>query len=288
MSASSAHSAIRHALGAPVALLAAVGGLGLAACGEEKPARATPVSIEVTERGRDGARLKAPNSVPGGLVELRLENSAKKPHDAQLIRVDGDHEVEEVLRVFSREGGPIPPWMHGAGGVAATPPGQTRSTTQVLPAGNYYIIDVEGADDPKDAPTAPIKVQGGQAEAELPSAPATITAKDYTFTTSGLKAGKNKVVFDNAGPGQLHHAIVAPLKPGKTIDDVRRFAMEQEGPPPIDEENSQGTPVLDPGVKQITELDLKPGKYALLCFISDRSGGPPHVAKGMITEATVP
>ena len=33
--------------------------------------------------------------------------------------------------------------------------------------------------------------------------------------------------------------------------------------------------------------DLKPGKYALLCFISDRQGGPPHIAKGMITEATV-
>lgn len=39
---------------------------------------------------------------------------------------------------------------------------------------------------------------------------------------------------------------------------------------------------------QITELDLaRKGKYALLCFVSDRKGGPPHVAKGMVAEVTV-
>jgi hypothetical protein len=32
---------------------------------------------------------------------------------------------------------------------------------------------------------------------------------------------------------------------------------------------------------------LKPGKYALYCFISDRKGGPPHITKGTISEATV-
>jgi hypothetical protein len=31
----------------------------------------------------------------------------------------------------------------------------------------------------------------------------------------------------------------------------------------------------------------KPGKYALLCFVSDRKGGPPHVAQGMLAEITV-
>ncbi len=34
-------------------------------------------------------------------------------------------------------------------------------------------------------------------------------------------------------------------------------------------------------------LELKKGKYVPVCFISDRKGGPPHVAKGMISEATV-
>jgi len=45
---------------------------------------------------------------------------------------------------------------------------------------------------------------------------------------------------------------------------------------------------IDGGTKQVIELDLdKPGKYALLCFVSDRKGGPPHGAQGMIAEVTV-
>ena len=45
---------------------------------------------------------------------------------------------------------------------------------------------------------------------------------------------------------------------------------------------------IDGGTKQITELDLtKKGKYALLCFVSDRKGGPPQVAQGMVGEITV-
>ena len=34
-------------------------------------------------------------------------------------------------------------------------------------------------------------------------------------------------------------------------------------------------------------MELKAGKYAFVCFISDRAGGPPHVAKGMINEVVV-
>lgn len=50
----------------------------------------------------------------------------------------------------------------------------------------------------------------------------------------------------------------------------------------------RGTTVLDGGAKQVTQLELaKPGKYALLCFIQDRAGGPPHIAKGMIAEVDV-
>jgi hypothetical protein len=58
--------------------------------------------------------------------------------------------------------------------------------------------------------------------------------------------------------------------------------------PPLDFEHTSNTARIEGGTKQITELDLdKPGKYALLCFVSDRRGGPPHVAQGMIAEATV-
>jgi hypothetical protein len=37
----------------------------------------------------------------------------------------------------------------------------------------------------------------------------------------------------------------------------------------------------------VTDRKLSKGKYALVCFIQDRKGGPPHAAKGMITEADI-
>jgi hypothetical protein len=37
----------------------------------------------------------------------------------------------------------------------------------------------------------------------------------------------------------------------------------------------------------VLTLDLKPGRYALLCVVPDRRGGPPHALKGMISEAVV-
>lgn len=131
------------------------------------------------------------------------------------------------------------------------------------------------------------KGRGRRGRRSTAQRPASITARDYSFTTSGLKAGKNAITFENTGK-EPHHVVVAPLKPGKTLDDVRKFAREEKGPPPIDEKSTQSTTVLDGGTKQVTELELKkPGKYALLCFITDRAGGPPHVAKGMAAEATI-
>jgi hypothetical protein len=71
---------------------------------------------------------------------------------------------------------------------------------------------------------------------------------------------------------------------------IVRKAFRREGgaEPPLDFENTFYTARIAGGTEQITELALdKPGKYALLCFVSDRKGGPPHVAQGMIAEITV-
>jgi hypothetical protein len=68
---------------------------------------------------------------------------------------------------------------------------------------------------------------------------------------------------------------------------VRKFFKTEKGKPPVNFQQIQGTSVIDGGTTENVELELKSGKYALVCFISDRAGGPPHAAKGMISEATV-
>ena len=79
------------------------------------------------------------------------------------------------------------------------------------------------------------------------------------------------------------------LVAGNTLEDVKKFATgeDESGPPPVDLEREVISVVLAGGTAQTMRLDLQSGRYALLCFASDRAGGPPHVVKGMVSEMTV-
>ena len=74
---------------------------------------------------------------------------------------------------------------------------------------------------------------------------------------------------------------------GATIDDVETFFKTEKGKPPIDESKGFETAVIEGGTTQVVELDIEAGKYAVLCFVPDREGGPPHAARGMISEVEV-
>lgn len=275
----------------------------LAGCGDDDEksggsgSETTKVAVTASKSGTK-YQLEAPASVKAGLVDIELTSDAppSEQHDVQLIRVEGEHSVAEVLKFIGSEGAPAPEWLFAAGGVGSTAGGATAKVSQVLDAGTYYMLDLgepEG-DNVKSyaeqGATAKLTVTGEASDAELPTAAATITAKDYSFTTNGLKAGDNQIVFDNTGK-ELHHVLAVPYGPGATFADVKKFATsdaEPTGPPPIQFEKAVNTAVLEGGTKQTASLKLEAGKYAFLCFISDRAGGPPHVAKGMISEVVIP
>jgi hypothetical protein len=130
------------------------------------------------------------------------------------------------------------------------------------------------------------EVTEGSGGGELAHDGGTITATEYAFESDGLKAGRNRVLFDNAG--EEPHVIAAiGIKQGRPFEEAKRFFRTEKGPPPIDESRAFSTAVVEGGVKQAVELDLEAGRYVLICFVPDRKGGPPHVAKGMISEAEV-
>jgi hypothetical protein len=270
----------------------------LAACGSDKKSsdssKAQPVSFTVSQTGKKYS-MDGPSSVNGGLVKVTLKNTVKGAADAQLVRVEGNHTEAQMLDVVAsdKEGAPTPEWIRGGGGPAGVKTGTSSSSTLVLPAGTYYVLDDQDGPGGKTAArlgaVAKFTVKGGDSKAKLPSAPATIDAKEYSFTTSGLKPGANTVAFHNTGK-ELHHAQLFPLAKGADLNGVRKFLASQGksgGPPPIDFNAGTGTTVLDGGNSEVTNLQLKKGKYALLCFVSDRKGGPPHFMKGMLDEVTV-
>ncbi len=281
---------MKHGTGAALAALGLA--LALPACGSDDDESSdsasggsNPATLDVTvgDAGKGQSTVEAPKTVKAGVVEVTVRNSGKRPHDAQIIGVDGQQTAADVKKVVESDGGPLPEWLHGAGGVGTVNPGQSASATDVLEPGRYFVIDTDGGG------SSEFEVTGEASDAELPSTDATITAKEYGFETSGLKAGKNELTFENTGE-ELHHVIAVPYNKGATLADVKKFATsegESSGPPPVDFENGVSTTVLDGGKSQVTEAEFKKGKYAFLCFIQDRKGGPPHVAKGMLQEVTV-
>jgi hypothetical protein len=285
---------------ARLALVALTAALTIAACGDDDdsgvPAKPEKLAIEVTEQRQGKFRLSAPGSVQAGLVEISLRPPAgEATHDAQLVRVVGDHTRDEVVATVSTFGAPIPRWLIPAGGVGQTGGDAIGRTVKRLEPGKYFILDTDEpeGDNVKSyaetGATAALEVTGEPGTAELPQTDANVTAKDYTFAVSDLKAGKNEIAFENAGK-QPHHLMAFPYRKGATLDEARTFLTEEgEGsvPPPLDFAGTTRTSTLASGDKQIVELDLKRGKYALVCFLSDREGGPPHAAKGMIVETAV-
>jgi plastocyanin len=289
------------------ALLVAAGLCLLPACGDDddssdsassgsSASEPAAVTFTTTEPSKGKVAIDGPKTIEAGVTEITLKNSGKGPHDAQILRVEGERTADEVISssIDSEEGAPIPAWIAGGGGLGTTAPGKSATVTEVLEPGTYYLLDSEsaqGSETPNARKGGVVKFEvTGEATGELPGTDAKVTAKDFSFETSGIQAGANRVTFENTGK-QLHHLIAVPLAKGATIDQAKTFFTtegEPEGPPPVDFENGISTAVIDGGEAQVAELDFKQGRYALVCFITNRQGGPPHVAMGMVSELDVP
>jgi plastocyanin len=276
-------------------LLALVACAGLTACGSDDDggttaADATPAQLTFVMTGSGRALDLALQGEPAaGLTQITFRNDARGDHEAQLVRVEGEQSEAEVLRQFGQtgEGAPTPDWLRAAGGAGSASAGQEVASTQVLVPGTYYAIDSNGGRRPA---YVKFEVTGEASDDALPTADATITARDFSFTSSGLRAGVNEVTFDNTGR-EIHHVIALPLAQGRTAADVRRFLATDGrggGPPPVDfDRASPNTSAFDGGTSGNVQLRLQRGEYVLVCFISNRAGGPPHALMGMITETTV-
>jgi hypothetical protein len=259
-----------------------LGGL-LGACGddEEEPAKAIVAAFEFSGEGKR-AKLSGPKSIEAGAVRVNFKNSGKDDAGVTLLRIAGDHtpaETVEAGNAWGDEGKPLPDWIRFVGGASVVSPGDTFSAVQNLAPGNYIGVDI-GTNE-----YAAFEVTGdGGGEAPRPSA--TIEAVEYSFATKGLEAGRRQVRFTNSGK-EPHFAQLGRIEPGKTIEDVRKAFRSERGAPPIEEEGSSSTGILDGGYSQVIDLELKWGRYAFVCFVPDRKGGPPHAFKGMISEGVV-
>jgi len=284
----------RSVRGLRTLVLASVAVISATSC--TSTSKPVALSVEMTEPTAAHYQINAPASVAGPLVKVTFKNSGTQPHGVLLARVDAGHTQDEIAASVAEQGAPVPPWAHLQGGVDAVPPGQQASATVKLAPGSYFLLDPDSGDDDvsyvKGGAIRPINVTGGGSKGVVPSAPVTISAKEYGFDVPSLKAGETTVRFENKGK-EPHIMVAAPIADGASIDTVKAF-FASEGPPPaggppppLDFENAVALQALDAGQSEVTTLNLKPGRYAFVCFLNDRAGGPPHFTKGMLQEVKV-
>jgi plastocyanin len=259
----------------------------LAGCGGDDDEIGT---LEITASEEGGSTvLEAPGQAEAGITEITLINQGEQPHSGQLIRVEGERSEEDVAEAFesASRGEEFPEWFYGGGGTGTVNPGERATVTQELEAGSsYWLVDDEVRGRP---PFVEIEITGEAGDGTLPETDSVVNAVDFGFESDGVTAGET-ITFRNEGE-QPHHMIAVPITDDDaSIEEVEAFfgeEAEEGGPPPVDFDQGVFTSVLEGGDEQVSAAQLDAGRWALVCFISNREGGPPHIEFGMIDELEV-
>jgi hypothetical protein len=132
----------------------------LAACGDDDDAAVTDDGADITDPVTDDEddadedeipshtitatdyEFDVPEELTGGVVELTLENEGDEVHEAFMVTLPEDMEVEELIEEMGGiiEGGPIPDYFEVATGIAEVEPGESVTSTISLPEGRYGLI----------------------------------------------------------------------------------------------------------------------------------------------------
>lgn len=271
-----------------VAVLAiAACGSFLIACGGDDDAEVGQLQITASGKGNATSFEVNAEELPAGATEITFVNDSEGSTDAQLVYSAEDRTDEEVIAELGNafEGEAVADWFEGGGGPGNTPAGETSVVTQVLEPGTYWVV---GQNLP-DTPGAKFIVTDADG-ADLPDAEGgTVEAVDYSFSGE-LSAGENSILLENNGE-EWHHFIAAKLVDDASIEDVEEFFRTEEGQPPLEggpgEPNPIESTVIEGGASQLVNTDLEAGRYAFMCFISDKEGGRSHIELGMLSEVEV-
>ncbi|MGH7559840.1 MAG: hypothetical protein ACRENB_02345 [Gemmatimonadales bacterium] len=264
---------------------------GLVACaGTERPAEqaSAPASPPVVQITATDYAFQMPDTIPAGVTTFRLANtSGSEFHHVVLIRLPDGMSMQDFLGRMS-PGSPPPPDAVFLGGPNPAEPSGDAEATVDLPAGGYAVVCVipspDGTPHVAKGMARPLTVVAGTSSAALPTPDVTVTLTDYDFQFSApLTPGRHVIRIQNAAD-QPHELVFFKLNPGKTVEDMARYAEKPEGPPPgsaID-----GVSPLSKGKGATVVVTLEAGDYGLICFIPD-AAGKPHLVLGMMKQVKV-
>ena len=248
-------------------------------------AMASPITVTATD-----FKLDMPATIPGGAVSLRLVNTGKELHQAQIVRLEQGKTVADLKKEMNHES-PPPPWLRFVGGPNGLAPGQETTSTASLAPGSYALICLipspDGVSHLMKGMIQPFEVSAAGAEAAMPVASDTVRLNEYDFVSARpITPGRHTFLVTNGGQ-QAHELVLLRLAPGKTVQDFGAWATTggMKGPPPA--LPLGGVAVIDQGASGVFTADLTPGDYGLICFVPDAKDGKPHLMHGMMKQITV-
>lgn len=260
--------------------------LSLAALGD-------PTSRRIVTVQAYDYRFDAPASIPAGTVTFRLKNLGKEVHHLWIVKLARGHTPEEFQQVSNKWGSALkmPSWATDVGGPNTANAGETADGTLTLDPGTYILVcwipSPDGMLHVMKGMVRTLTVTAkGATKPDEPTPDLRIMMDDYSFELNGpLTAGHRTIRFDNRA-AQSHEAVLARLEGNHTVAEaVTWLNSGQFGPPPVTAIG--GASGLAKGQHMYITTDLKPGRYALLCFIPDAKDGKPHSSHGMVKEIEV-
>jgi hypothetical protein len=279
---------MRHRIPVRVATLLLVAAAA-AACAKKQEQAAAPAPPTVRIIAADYA-FTAPDTIPAGVVDVRLVNNGPSLHHVQFVRLGEGKTVDSLLAAL-RHQGPPPAWMTLVPGPNPPVPGDSSELVTDLPAGNYAMIclvpDSMGVPHVMKGMIRPVvaAAQGGTPAVE-PTADIQVDLVDYGFNLSkAITAGRHTLRIVNTA-AQPHEMFIAKLDSGATAQQLVQYVETgMHGRPPA--LPLGGASGMMPGAHADFTLDFTPGDYALLCFMPDAKDGREHVLHGMVKQIHV-
>ncbi len=136
-------------------------------------------------------------------------------------------------------------------------------------------------------PSAPAEASASAAPSSAASGTLAVTGKEYAFDLpASVPAGVTAITLTNAGKEE-HQAQLVKIADGKTMTDLLAGLQSSDPTAALKLITLSGGPnAVAPGATGTSTVDLKPGAYAFLCFISGPDGAP-HITKGMVAPLEV-
>jgi hypothetical protein len=253
------------------------------------PTTATvPTVVNVTAREY---AFDVPQRIPAGVTTFRFLAKGKEPHHGIMVRLDDGKTFQDLAEALKKEG-PPPTWAHMDGGMMIGDPDAGSMVTMSLTPGKYALIcfipAADGMPHMAKGMVAPIEVTPATGPpAPEPDADVVISLADFDFQISEPLTPGEHVIRVETAPGQPHELVLVQLGEGVTPQQVVATEMGQIKGPRPSYTYAGGVAPMEPGRHAYMHVNLKPGNYALICFIPDGKDGKPHLAHGMLKQITV-